>query len=128
MSMLRPISAILACVLGFSATSAWADGDPAAGRRVFVRCVACHQVNANGSHTVGPNLYRVVGRKAGTVAGYDFKSKLKGSDIIWTEDALEKFLANPKPLIEGTSMQTFPGLPVAKDREDLISYLKDAGK
>jgi cytochrome c len=107
---------------------ALADGDPAAGRRVWTRCAACHLLNASGNNTVGPNLYKIVGRKAGTVAKYEYKSKLKDATIVWTEDELEKFLKDPKPLVAGSAMQTFAGIPSEKEREDLIAYIKDVSK
>jgi cytochrome c len=109
---------------GGGQVAAAGGGDADAGKRLFVRCVACHSIANNGTHTVGPNLFGVVGRKAATVAGYEFKSKLKGSNKTWTDEELEEFLENPKPLVEGTAMQIFAGLPNEGDRNNLIAYLK----
>ncbi|MSO70922.1 MAG: c-type cytochrome [Alphaproteobacteria bacterium] len=99
-------------------------GDAEAGKKVFVKCIACHSVADTGKHGVGPNLLGVVGRKAGTAPGYDYKSKLKGLDKTWTESDLSEFLEDPKPLIEGTPMQTFAGLKSEADRVNLIAYFK----
>ncbi len=85
-------------------------------------------INASGNHTVGPNLYRILGRKAGTVPKFEYKSKLKGSDIVWTEDALEEFLKDPRPLVAGSVMQTFAGLANEKERDDVIAYIKEQSK
>ena len=117
-----------AALVGPLLQSAWADGDPAAGRRIFTRCAACHLINASGNNTVGPNLYKIIGRKAGTVAKFEYKSKLKDSTIVWTEDALEDFLKDPKPRVAGSAMQTFAGIPNEKEREDLVAYIKDISK
>ncbi len=124
------VAASLATVFLFGPflSAAQADGDPVAGRRVWARCAACHLINASGNNTVGPNLYKVIGRRAGTVAKFEYKSKLKGSDLVWTEDVLEDFLKDPRPLVAGSAMQTFIGLANEKDREDVVAYIKDVSK
>ena len=105
------------------ATSAAAAGDPARGARVFGQCAACHSVRP-AEHLTGPSLARVWGRKAGTEEGFRrYSEALKRFDVVWNDATLDKWLANPEAFVPGNNM-TFPGLRDAKDREDIIAYLK----
>ncbi|MEO1252784.1 MAG: cytochrome c family protein [Pseudomonadota bacterium] len=97
-------------------------GDEGAGRRVFVKCLACHAVQ-EGVNKVGPSLYGIVGREAGTVDGFNYSEANANSGIVWTEDVLFAYLEDPQGYIPGTKM-IFPGLPNAQDRADVIAYLK----
>ena len=105
--------------------------DPGAverGRELFRNCYACHTVyrSERGGH--GLSLWRVVGRKAGAVRGYDYSPAMRAqgrAGLVWTEAALDLFLAQPTTAVPGTSMP-FPGLPDARDRADLIAFLKRA--
>ena len=105
----------------YSAHAAAAAGDPAAGKAIFMRCAVCHSVKA-GENRLGPSLAGVVGRKAGTVAGYSYSTAMKGSGVTWTAAELDAFLTNPRAKIPGTKM-TFVGLPKPEDRANLIAYL-----
>jgi len=98
------------------------DGDAAAGKRVFVKCMACHSIQ-EGQNRVGPSLYGVVGREAGTVDGFNYSDANADSGITWTEETLFAYLENPQEYIPGTKM-IFPGLPKPQDRADVIAYLK----
>lgn len=105
------------------------SGDPAHGKVVFARCAVCHSINA-GQNMVGPSLHGVIGRKAGTVAGYSYSAANKNSGITWTEERIFEYLQNPQAHgtgVPGTKM-SFPGLPSAQDRADVIAYLKDNSK
>ncbi len=106
-----------------AASQALADGDAAKGARIFNRCKACHTVEKGGHNKMGPNLYDVVGRKAGSVDGYHYSDSLKNSGIVWTADNLDKWLTNPRKFIAGNKMP-FPGLRKEDDRKDVIAYLK----
>mgnify|MGYP003384856705 CR=1 FL=1 len=97
-------------------------GDAAAGKRVFVKCLACHVVT-QGQNRVGPSLYGIVGRPAGSIPGFAYSAANKNSGIVWTEDVMFAYLKNPQTYIPGTKM-VFPGLPAGKDRADVIAYLK----
>jgi cytochrome c len=96
-------------------------GNPAAGKAVFAKCAACHSV-ASGDNRLGPSLAGVVGRKAGTVPGYNYSAALKGSGVTWTPAALDAYLANPRAKIPGIKM-VFMGLPKPEDRANMIAYL-----
>lgn len=95
----------------------------AAGKLVFMRCMACHSVEKGGPNKVGPNLSGVVGRKAAAVAGYRYSPALTGAKLTWTEAQLDKWLTRPAGLVPGTSM-VFAGLPKPEDRANVIAYLK----
>lgn len=97
-------------------------GDANNGKRVFVKCMACHVVQ-EGQNRVGPSLYAVVGRQAGSIANFAYSDANKNSGITWTEENLFAYLKNPQAYIPGTKM-IFPGLPSPQDRADVIAYLK----
>jgi len=98
-------------------------GDAAKGKRVFAQCMTCHAVQ-EGRNNVGPSLYQIVGRTAGTVEGFKYSDANKGSGIVWTEEQLFTYLENPQATIPGTIM-AFPGLKNPQDRADVIAYLKN---
>jgi len=108
------------------ASSASATGDVTKGEKVFGKCKICHDA-ASTQNKIGPFLKGVFGRKAGTVAGYTYSNAMKSSGIVWNEDKLKAFVANPKTLVPGTKM-TFVGLKKQDEIEDLIAYLKTATK
>jgi cytochrome c len=98
------------------------SGDPDAGAQVFKKCMACHSAKA-GENRVGPSLSGVIGRTAGTVAGYTYSAANKNSGITWTEQKIFDYLLAPNKMVQGTKM-VFPGLPKPQDRADVIAYLK----
>jgi cytochrome c len=108
-----------------STIPAFAAGDAANGEKVFNRCKACHTVE-QGKNRVGPSLFGVVGRKAGTEPGFAYSDAMKNSGMTWTEDSLEKYLADPKAAVPGNKM-AFPGVKDEKERDDVIAYLKTQG-
>ncbi|MEM9739134.1 MAG: cytochrome c family protein [Pseudomonadota bacterium] len=97
-------------------------GDPAAGRRVFTKCMSCHVV-AEGQNRVGPSLYGIIGREAGSIEGFRYSSANSDSGITWTEPVMFAYLEKPQEFIRGTTM-AFPGLPSAQERVDVIAYIK----
>jgi cytochrome c len=104
-------------------SSAWADGDAAAGATVFAQCSACHAVGAGAQNNVGPVLNGVVGRAAGTYPSYRYSSAMKRSGLTWDEGTLKEYLKGPDKLLPGTKM-AFPGLTSDADIANLIAYLK----
>jgi len=97
-------------------------GDAAKGKRVFAQCMTCHAVQ-EGRNNVGPSLYQIVGRTAGSVEGFKYSDANKNSGLVWTEEQLFTYLENPQATIPGTIM-AFPGLRNPQDRADVIAYLK----
>jgi cytochrome c len=96
-------------------------GDPKAGEAVYSRCLACHALQYN---RVGPKHCGLIGRRAGSVPGYDYSPAMKKSGIVWNAKTLDRFLANPMKAVPGTNM-TYAGVPDPKDRADLIAYLSE---
>ncbi|MFM7028000.1 MAG: c-type cytochrome [Chakrabartia sp.] len=94
-----------------------------AGKRVFLKCAACHTREATAPARFGPNLGGVVGRKVASLPGYAYSPALKRQKFIWTDAQLDKWLKNPRALVPGTAM-SFPGLADAADRKAVIAYLK----
>lgn len=104
----------------FTSSFAYAKGNIQNGQLLYSsRCIACHSIDANRT---GPAHRGVFGRKAGSVINFDYSLSVKKSRIIWNEKTLDKWLANPEKLIPGQKMGY--SVPDAKDREDLIAYLK----
>lgn len=97
------------------------EGDPDAGAKVFRKCQACHSLEA-GQNRVGPSLFGIVGSEAGTAEGFKYSPVMQGSDVVWTPENLDAFLANPREFMSGTRM-VFPGLRDPEDRRDVIAYL-----
>jgi cytochrome c len=113
-------------ILMFAAThQAGAAGDPNAGAQVFRTCAACHTL-APGEHRTGPSLAGVFGRKAGSAAGFQrYSEALRSAGLVWREDTLGAFLADPQGFLPGNRM-TFPGIDDAQARADVIAYLQTA--
>ena len=123
-----PIAAGLAAVLlGVLLTvgNAAAD-DLARGRVVFQRCVACHSIDPAEKPLPGPNLFGVVGRQAGNDPDYDYSPVLRAArrdGLIWTEAALDLYLADTEAFLPGTVMG-FQRIDGADDRRALIVFLR----
>lgn len=97
--------------------------DATHGKAVFAQCQACHTVVKGARSMVGPNLFGVVGRKAGSVDGFAYSPAMKASGIVWTAAKVDAYLAGPAKFIPGNRMP-YAGLANPKDRADLIAYLK----
>lgn len=117
------LALILAGGLAASQAGAAPGGDAMAGKRVFLRCMACHAVQPGAPAKVGPNLSGVVGRKAGAVPGFRYSPAMAKAAVKWDEATLDKWLTRPSSVVPGTSM-AFAGLPGADDRKAVIAYLK----
>src|SRR4051794_29862978 len=80
------------------AAPAHAEGDAAAGEKVFAKCKACHE-NEKGVNKVGPTLKGVVGRKTASVEGFNYSDAMKAkgaAGLVWTEENLAAYLPDPK--------------------------------
>jgi cytochrome c len=93
------------------------------GQARFALCRSCHTIVEGGPNMTGPNLYGVFGHAAASNATYRYSEALKSSGITWDAQHLDHWLANPRTYLPGTKM-SFAGLADAKDRVDLIAYLK----
>jgi cytochrome c len=102
-----------------------AEGDAAAGQRVFNQCRACHTVNEGGRNGVGPNLFNIVDRPAGSIEGFRYSANLRelgAEGLVWNEDRLRAYVANPKAVVPRGSM-TYVGLRNETQINDLMAYL-----
>lgn len=108
--------------LGF-ACAAFAAGDAKNGAIVFGRCSQCHTITKDGGNGLGPNLFGIAGRKAGTVAGFPYSPALKNAKITWSDDALHKWISDPQKLVPGNRM-AFVGIRNAQQADDLVAFLK----
>ena len=97
--------------------------DVANGQKISQRCAQCHDWSKGGPNRIGPNLYGVLGRERASHPGYDYSAAMKADKGNWTYDQLFHFLKSPQVWISGTKM-TFAGLSSAKDRLDLIAYIR----
>jgi cytochrome c len=97
--------------------------DAAAGEKVFAVCKACHQIGENAKNAVGPVLNGVIGRKAGSVAGYSYSDANKNSGITWDEATFREYIKDPRAKIPGTKM-IYAGLKDEQKTNDLVAFLK----
>ncbi len=100
-----------------------ASADPADGKRLFLRCKACHTIDKGGRHRLGPNLWDVVNRKMAGANGFKYSSAFRKMDGNWDYAALDALIANPRKFAPGTRM-AFPGLKKPADRAAVIAYLR----
>jgi cytochrome c len=105
--------------------AAHADGDAAAGEKVFAHCAPCHSTKL-GENKFGPSLAGIFGRKSGTEPGYSYSSAMKAQNVTWDEANLNEWLQGPGKFVRGTKM--IYSVPDEKDRQDVIAYLKTLSK
>jgi cytochrome c len=105
---------------------AYQAADLANGRTKFELCRQCHTIVAGGPNMTGPNLYGVFGKPAASnAANFTYSDALKGAGLVWNAATLDRWIADPHALVSRTKM-SFPGLPDANDRRDVIAYVKIA--
>ena len=86
-------------------------------------CRMCHSW-LKGDNRLGPSLYGVIGRKAGTASGYlAYSSSMKSSGWTWTAELIDKWITNPYKILPDTNMRPFPGVPDAATRKLIIAFL-----
>jgi cytochrome c len=119
---------------------ALAAGDPAAGEKVFNKCKACHSITAADGTAiqkggkVGPNLYGVVGRKAGSLPDFAYGPSMVAAGekgLVWDEATIPQYVHDPTAFLK-----TYLEDPAAKGKmvfklpsggEDVAAYLKSVG-
>src|SRR4029079_692577 len=102
-----------------------ASADPTRGADVAKKCAICHNFDKGGPNMIGPNLYGVLGRKIASHEGYEYSDalKAKGSET-WDYEKINHMIENPGAYVPGTKMALFPGLPDAKQRADVLAFLR----
>jgi cytochrome c len=122
-ALLRACAALLALAC-LGADHAGAAGDVAKGKSAFVRqCAICHTVEQGGPNRFGPNLFGILRRKAGTVAGFDYSRAFKATaSWDWNEDLVAGWIGAPGVMVPGTAMGIFQGV-AQSDRDDIVAYL-----
>ncbi|MCO5133734.1 MAG: cytochrome c family protein [Phyllobacteriaceae bacterium] len=118
-------SAVAALIVATGVTAAQAEGDAAAGEKVFKKCAACHVVDSDDKK-VGPSLHNVIGRTAGTTEGFKYsKSMIEAGEggLVWSEETIGEYLKDPKGYVKGNKM-SFAGLKKDEDVANVIAYLK----
>src|SRR6266513_5759604 len=125
MSRLQTTALAMFCMMIF-ALPAWAvNGDAGRGQRAFGACAPCHALEPNRNMT-GPSLAEVWNRKSGSLPSFPrYSPALKSAGIIWNDDTLGEWIKDPQHFIPGNTM-TFPGIKDARQRADLLAFLKDA--
>ena len=101
-----------------------ADADANKGKRVAIRCRACHDVSDKAANKVGPPLWNVVNRQKATAPEYEYSEAFLALEGTWDYESLNAFLANPKVYVPGTKMDKFPGIPNIEDRANAIAFLR----
>jgi alcohol dehydrogenase (cytochrome c) len=110
----------------FFCGGAHAAGDAAAGKTVFAnQCSSCHTTEV-GKNGFGPSLAGVAGRKAGSLAGFNYSPAMAQAGLTWDEKTLDLFLTSSTKEVPGTSMSV--ALPSASDRANVIAYLETLGR
>ncbi|WFD38566.1 iso-1-cytochrome c [Malassezia japonica] len=106
----------------------FSEGDAKKGAGLFkTRCAQCHTTEKGGPNKVGPNLHGVFGRKSGQAEGFSYTAANVNKGVTWDEETLFEYLENPKKYIPGTKM-AFAGLKKDKDRDNLITFMREACK
>jgi cytochrome c len=113
--MVRVVFAAAALVAG----AAEAAGDAQRGEQLYNRCAACH---ALAYDRVGPRHCGLLGRRAGSIEGFEYSAAMKKSGIVWNAKTLDRFIADPLRMVPATTM-TYAGIKDAQERADLIAYL-----
>ena len=93
------------------------------GAKVYKKCKTCHTLEEGGRAKLGPNLWNIYGKTAGTAEGFAYSKVMKESAIVWDDETLDAYLANPRKYMPGNRM-TFVGLRKEEDRKDVLAYIK----
>nr|WP_271591486.1 c-type cytochrome [Bradyrhizobium sp. CCBAU 65884] len=125
---LRPVAGAGALTLLVSVPSSLAQqpaSDAAAQQAFNNSCRTCHSVK-EGDNRLGPNLNKIVGRKAGSLPDYNYSSSMKEAGFVWDQDKLTRFMVKPDEVVSGNKMQPYGGVS-AEDAAKVVAYLQAAG-
>jgi cytochrome c len=120
--MLRFVKSMaVVAMAGLLASQAQA-ADAKKGAAVFQRCAICHSNTKGAGAKIGPNLFGVVGRKAGTMPDFPYSAAMKGAGFVWTPEKLQAYIQHPQQVVPGNRM-AFAGVSSKADDADLVAYL-----
>ena len=89
-------------------------------------CRMCHTMK-QGDNRLGPSLARVIGRKAGTLPGFNYSAPMRQSGITWDTANLDRFIANPDTVVRGNRMKPYGGMTHAAERKAIVEFLRSGG-
>jgi len=92
------------------------------GQLFYMQCKTCHDLEAGLPHRVGPNLNGVLGRKAGSAAGFKYSDVLAKSGVVWDRETLDAWIRQPAALVPGNAM-AYPGFASDADRAAVIAWM-----
>jgi cytochrome c len=116
----------VACLLSSPSALPQAANESAVGQLAFNNaCRTCH-LTREGDNRLGPNLHKIVGRKAGSLPDYRYSSAMKDAEFVWDEAKLDRFIANPDEVVPGNNMKPYGGLTSGDDRAKIIAFLAQA--
>ncbi|MGO4801588.1 cytochrome c family protein [Pseudomonas sp. W22_MBD1_FP4] len=121
---MKKASLVLLFIL-FSKMAVAADGNcsPETAEKAWAKCAACHSLAEGNTSMLGPNLHGVIGRKAGSLGGFIYSPAMKASEIVFTAEKLDAFLADPQSVVPRNRMP-FSGLKNSEDRAAVICKIK----
>lgn len=97
------------------------------GAKTAKKCASCHSFNKGGKAKVGPNLYKIIGKKRGSSAGFAYSSAMQAKGGVWDKESINAFITKPKDYLPGTKM-AFAGLKKPQDRANVILFLEESSK
>jgi cytochrome c len=116
------VARLVCIVLLLASSAAHAAGNASAGAGLFNRCAICHSNGRGAPNKLGPNLFGVVGRKAGTYPGFSYSAAMKRAGFLWTPARLTDYVESPQKVVPGNNMP-FAGIADPRQRADIVSYL-----
>ena len=127
MNRIQPVAIVTLMMIALTYRAMAEPGDAARGAPMYRACVACHSLEPNRNMT-GPSLAEIWNRRAGSLASFPrYSPALKSSGIIWNDDTLNEWIKDPQHFIPGNTM-TFPGMKDARQRADMLAFLKEASQ
>ena len=126
---LRPIAGAGALTLLLFAPSSLAQqpvNDEAAQQAFNNSCRTCPSVK-EGANRLGPNLSKIVGRKAGSLPDYNYSASMKEAGFVWDQDKLTRFMVKPDEIVSGNKMQPYGGVS-AEEAGKIVAYLQAASQ
>jgi cytochrome c len=119
------LAAALALLSG--AALAQSDIDPRQAQLAFNNhCRQCHTTR-EGDHRLGPSLYGVLGREAGSASGYRYSSAMQNAHFVWDAQSLDRYIENPDAVVPGNKMKPYTGITDPEERAGIIAHLKSVG-